>query len=132
MFVSFACNDRNGQSTGIASAVNIGEAHLECTLVPGGVRFEVRDNRHRRADYKLGYTARVGRLLMPSGPEKIWVGNMRWNGVHVRRFDAWRILNYLIKSEYWTCDGGPELIWKAFSERKPITQQEFLEAVGLG
>ena len=96
IWVGLACNDyRNGDFTGKATAIHIGDAlELEPTLLYGGLSV-------RRG----GDSIRLGRLKMHCFGYRTWYGNWCWDAVRIGIRDAAKLANYL-KKNGWQCTGG--------------------------
>ena len=115
MEVDFACNDERGEFTGKAERIEIGELSLECTLLYSGVAM--------RAD-ALTKRLWVGRLRMPYKAYKYGVGNWCWDGYDLYEPDVLKIINYLEKQKYWTCNEGPSELYEKFNRKQAFTLEE--------
>ncbi len=119
MQVDFACNDEHGHFMGRAERVTVGELELECTLLYSGVKLET----------LAGQQVRVGRLVLPYSHYKYGVGNWCWDGYWLADEDVVKIINYLMRQKYWSCESGPEQGYEKFNAKQPFTVEDLKELV---
>lgn len=112
--VSFACNDENGQFTGKAERVQIGDLSLECRMLYGGVMIQPIDDRQLK----------LGRLLLSHCGYKYGVGNWCWDGYWLPDEEILRLINYLMRLKYWHCEEAPTEQFVKFNDHIPFSQAD--------
>lgn len=118
MEVDFACNDERGMFTGKAEAIEVADLRLVCTLIGGGVKIE----------NMAGQMLKVGRLRVSYSRYRYGVGNWCWDGYLIAEEDILKIIGYLQRQKYWTCEEGPELQYEKFNNKQQFTEADLRNA----
>lgn len=122
MIVHLACNDwRNGSPQGWADAVKVGAL----SFVGGRVSVAL-EKPHDLSRFPL--RLRVGHVQVPALAYREWYGNWCWDAVEVRKVDALRIVNYLLRRQTWHIEEAPSELYDRLTARKALTPNEWRDA----
>lgn len=129
--ISFACNDENGNFTGVAMAIDIGTELLSLENKfwnPDKPRFSITiDKIIQRGGFgasKVKGKLRFSRKTFPICGYKQYFGNLIWDGVIMDVDTAKEFISYLHSLDCFTVDCGDTNWFDKFSANKPF---EFTE-----